>query len=261
MPGLKAIFLNSRVKFCYNTMRNTQTRYMYEQTMKIVTGLAGICFKNGYDVLQEKGFAIVCMSPGNSYFKENIIYELLRTASEIFSKVLLLIPDQPAGNTYLGLGHSLVKAQRLARLKGNNLKNHARRAIEKIVQDGGNQNIIIPDWDNDIAPQILYKKYRTYIYDLYRDNEEFKNDARATTRDVISKQVPADISVDAAIDSAVNYLLEELAYILAVPEIFGVAKITYVYHKRWPIFEDLVNGKYGSALSHIGFMIVAQDVT
>src|SRR5258708_841204 len=126
-----------------------------------------LCFKNGHQVLEEKGTAIVCMSPGNSYFKEGIISKLLQKASELFSKVVILIPDHPATNTYLGLGHPVLKAQRLARLKGNNLKNHSKRVIAAILKNNSQAHLEIPDWKSEIDSNDVYLKYRKYIYDLY----------------------------------------------------------------------------------------------
>ena len=41
-------------------------------------------------------------------------------------------------------------------------------------------------------------------------------------------------------------MLKELAFVTASPEIFGTERTAYVYHDRWKIFEDFVDGKFNA---------------
>tara|TARA_Y100000310_G_scaffold302122_1_gene339170 strand:- start:1134 stop:1358 length:225 start_codon:yes stop_codon:yes gene_type:complete len=66
-----------------------------------------------------------------------------------------------------------------------------------------------------------------------------------------------DVDLEDAIKIGVVYLLEEIAFVLASPSIFKVSKTAYIYHNRWQIYEDLVNGKYdGKARRDIGFLLI-----
>lgn len=54
-----------------------------------------------------------------------------------------------------------------------------------------------------------------------------------------------------------NYLLEELAFVIASPQIFNVSKTAYIYHKKWQIFEKLVNGAFdGIIREQTGFILI-----
>lgn len=55
-----------------------------------------------------------------------------------------------------------------------------------------------------------------------------------------------------------NYLIEEFGFLLAAPELYRTDKIAYIYHRPWPIFENLVNGKYGQPINSLGFVIVEE---
>lgn len=62
---------------------------------------------------------------------------------------------------------------------------------------------------------------------------------------------------DDNVSIAVKYLLQELSYVLATPKLFSIKKTVYLYHKRWPILENLVNGKYTENTNkEVGFLIV-----
>ncbi len=223
--------------------------------MKVILNLEGSCFKTGYEILNRNDTMLVGMSPGNSYFKKDTISQLLSTVSRLCKNVTIFIPDVPAKHTYNAIGYPITRAEAIARKKGNNLRNHIRRAKD----DNNITNITIIDWRKDIERSSAYHKYKKYIYDLYRKNEVFYHDARQTTKLVIADQIKKNIDLENAVDIAINYFLEELAFILASPGICGFEKIAYTYHKRWPIFENLISGHYDRLMPNIGFVIIAKE--
>ena len=50
--------------------------------------------------------------------------------------------------------------------------------------------------------------------------------------------------MESAIDEGVFYLLKELAFLLASPKIYDSEEVTYIYHKKWQIFQNLISGLY-----------------
>ncbi len=49
----------------------------------------------------------------------------------------------------------------------------------------------------------------------------------------------------------------EIAFLSASPKVFNVERVAYIYHKRWPIFENFVNGKFnGIVRTDLGFVII-----
>jgi len=227
--------------------------------MHVKENIPGTCFHIGYEILANKGAALVGISPGNSYFKAEAIYHLLSATSSLFSKVIIImIPDRPYEYTFQARGYSLEKAQKTARLQGNNLKNNCARAIQKLGLSPSQFHII--DWKQEVDTNPLVQTCNTYIQNLYSSNKLFKEDIRIATRPVVQHQTYyTEAEIEAALDIGVNYLLDEFGFLKAAPEMYQVGKLAYIYHRRWPIFEDLINGKYGQHLQNIGFVVIEED--
>lgn len=223
--------------------------------MHIIRDLPDICFKTGYTVLENKGVAIVGMSPGNSYFKQDTIHTLLSFAQKAFSKVIIMIPDKPAIHTYKAIGYSSLEAEKIARRAGNRLRNCAQISIDALKAGRAECSIAVFDWYGDIETNKQYGTQKQYIYNLYRTNEQFRKDVRATTAEVIRPRLKQDRELESSCDVAIHFLLEELAFLVACPAIFEQS-IAYIYHHRWPIWENLINGVYDDVKKELGFLVI-----
>ena len=55
-----------------------------------------------------------------------------------------------------------------------------------------------------------------------------------------------------------NYMLKELAFLFSVPSIYGgYDKYVFVYHKRWPVLENMFNGIYDNKVrTCMGFVVL-----
>ena len=72
-------------------------------------------------------------------------------------------------------------------------------------------------------------------------------------------------NVDVVLATGIKYVLEELAFILSYQTLelstkpvsdHGVGGFNYLYYESWPVFENLVNGKYDNRFKKgIGFVI------
>ena len=73
---------------------------------------------------------------------------------------------------------------------------------------------------------------------------DFQRVADETTKGVLGhygKNIP---DMPAAVKIAVHYLLSEIAFCEFAPQFLGVETVAYVYHHRWPVFEDYIAGKF-----------------
>lgn len=186
------------------------------------------------------------MSAGNSYFKEEVIERIMKFAASKFTKVIVLAPDEPAEHTYKALGYEKNKSKRKAKLNANLLQNRARRIKEKLIKEGIGKNIEIIEWVDDIITNEYYKKSYQNILKLYKNNRQFRDDAKETTKLVLTSKFN-NISEN-TVDEAVFYLLKELAFIFASLEIYHAEEATYIYHKEWPIYQKFISGVYDSKI-------------
>jgi cyclo(L-tyrosyl-L-tyrosyl) synthase len=220
--------------------------------MELKEGLIGIAFENGYEILRDRGLAIVGMSPGNSYFKKDQIDELLKYCAERFGQVRIMIADKPMEHTYKAMGYSSAKAKRKARLNGNALQNHSQRSIDEVLGD-----IKLVEWKDEINPHKSYQRELSRVEELYRENDDFRHEIREITRTVLDGKLKQGVEIESAIDEGVNYLLKELAFLSASPEMFGAERVAYVYHDRWGAYEHFVDGKFDDQKrKDLGFVLV-----
>ncbi|PIN75324.1 hypothetical protein COV18_03995 [Candidatus Woesearchaeota archaeon CG10_big_fil_rev_8_21_14_0_10_37_12] len=213
----------------------------------------GELFDNSKKLQKNSGAAIIWMSVGNSYFKRETITQLIKFASTNFSKVFVLMPDKPAVHTYKAIGYSQNKAEKKARLTGNNLKNHALHAIQTTKTN----NTYIIDWQTEISTKNIYQQELKKIHDLYETNALFRQKVRRTTCEVLEGKLKPDVTLTAAINEGTHYLLSEIAFLSASPKILKINSTIYIYHKKWEIYEQFIKGTFtGLPRNNLGFLVV-----
>lgn len=203
-----------------------------------------------------KNYPIIGMSPGNSYFKDDEIKYLLKTAIDRYGRVAVMIANIPAISTYIALGYPENRARRDKALpQGNLLKNRAERAIIQLGYT--NDQVKILDWEKEIEQNEEYKKSYIKISDLYNSNMVFQHDVDETTKGVLTgskKEIPDILK---AVKIAVHYLLSEFAFLDFAPKFLESKKVSYIYHKNWPVYENYIAGKYDNKVkNHLDFLLI-----
>jgi len=202
----------------------------------------------------KRGYGLIWMSAGNSYFKEEIILKLLRFGSKNFNEIIILSPDEPAEHTYLALGYEEKNAKRKAKLNSNLLKNRAKRAIEILKKEGNKTNFKIIEWTNEINKQKNYQEELIKIQKLYNSNISFQKDTKEITKKVMENKSITNQNIN--IDEGVKYLIKELAFVIVTPIIYNTHHVTYIYHNEWTIFQKLIDGEYdGKQRNNLSFML------
>ena len=140
------------------------------------------------------------------------------------------------------------KAEKKARLNGNTLRNHANRTIDDLASANNNTSISVVNWDK-IEETAEYKQSYNDIINLYNTDKKFLEDANLTTKQVLK------ITDEESLKEGVQYLLEELSFIMASPKIYN-QNVVYIYHREWLIFENMINKKYAIETENLGFLIV-----
>ena len=209
----------------------------------------------GNQILQEKGILVVGLSPDNSYFKKETIDELLRVSSSL-APTRVMIPYGPAMHSYKALGYPQSVAERKARLNCNRLRNQSQQSIDAIVSQHPERDLGIIDWknhvDNDAGFLLEYKR----LQELYQSAGEFRADVQEATGKALASRMKPGINPDDAGEEGKHYLLKELAFLLQSPRILHSPNVAYVYHRPWPVFISLIEGKYGQRNEDIGFLVI-----
>lgn len=201
-------------------------------------------------------YPIIGMSPGNSYFKDDEIRHLLKTVVERFGRTGILIADVPAIATYIALGYPENRARHDKAIpKGNALKNRVRKLMQELGYS--DMQVRIFEWSNEIESNQSYLKAYQKVAELYQSNPAFRAAAQRTTRVVLEGSSRGIADLEAATDTAVHYLLSEIAFLEFAPVYLAANRVSYVYHKNWRVFEDYIAGAFdGIARSRLDFLLL-----
>lgn len=196
------------------------------------------------------------MSPGNSYFKDEVVKELLKKVIEKYGKTAVLIADIPAISTYIALGYPENRARRDKALpQGNNLRNKVQRAMVELGYSTDQVKII--DWESEIERDHNYQDKYKQVLELYNTNKDFQEEADNATKGVLDYSDRNISDVITAVKIAVHYLLSEFAFMEFAPQFLKAEKVTYIYHKNWPVYELYRAGEFdGKAKEYLGSEII-----
>lgn len=203
-----------------------------------------------------KIYYIIGMSPGNSYFKDEEVHYLLKTAVERFGRVGIFIADIPAISTYVAFGYPENRARRDKAIpQGNALKNRVLKATTKLSYSSDMVRIF--DWEKEIEENETYKQKYSQVLALYNENEKFYNSANATTRGVLEGSKREIKDIEKATSIAVHYLFSEFAFMEFLPSYLNAEKVVYIYHKNWEVYEDYIAGKFdGVPRPYLDFLLI-----
>lgn len=198
---------------------------------------------------EENDYIVIGMSPGNGYFKQEVIDNLLSFTLDNYKKVDVFIPDIPAISTYIALGYSENLAKNKKAIpQGNNFKNRIKNSIKRLNLDSDRLKVF--DWDKEnIESNIFYKNSFDYIFNLYKSNYDFHNDINKETEKVLqtNKFKKKEIAKE-DVEIGAHYILSEFAFIDFLHHAYEIDIINYGYHREWAVWEDFILGKYDSII-------------
>lgn len=193
---------------------------------------------------------IVGMSPGNSYFRQEVITKLLKFAVQEYKNIEIFIPDIPAIATYVALGYPENIARREKAIpQGNAFRNRIRKAIDQ--ENININNISIFDWKKEnIENNPEYKNQYDYLKNLYIKNDDFKKDINEATSQVLfDNPFKKKTITESDIEIGTHYIISEFAFMLFLPFYKKeYSSFIYGYHKPWPVWEKFIDGFYDGIL-------------
>lgn len=189
-------------------------------------------------------FLVIGMSPGNGYFKQEVINKLVRFSVENYKDVSIFIPDIPAISTYIALGYpeSIARKEK-AIPQGKGLRNKTLRAIEDLGEQA--KSVRFFDWENEVETNEEYISQLKYLNNLYEINEDFKKDINEASEEVLFGNPFRKTEINPEqIRIATNYILSEFAFLMFIPSTLNGNCYAYGYHRPWLVFEKFIAGEY-----------------
>lgn len=204
----------------------------------------------GKEVSQGGQTLIIGISINNSYFKQENLEKLITWSSTHARSVYLMIPDEPAIYTLIALGNTEQMSKKVARLKSNALENKCNDIIQRLSID----NMKVIRW-KDIVPSKHYQNALARIHQAYDSDQLFAEAIFSTTSAVLKNGGTEESDFFNAINTGIEFLFQELAFITQANRILGEGKVAYVYHKTMDVLKNIIEGQHSfKADPSVGFI-------
>ena len=197
----------------------------------------------------------------------------------------MFVPDVIAEHSYRAIGSS--KPEKLARKKSKDILRRLKSVLTTSTIPRSFE-ISYVDWKKEVETSPEYIKQLDDVTKLFNNSKQFYNDTleivdaaleslwkwkmsgkgidrsdilRMDGKDEApyEKAAASSKAKDYDVIEGANYILKEYAFFLAIPSIYtDFDKFVFVYHKRWPVLENLINGVYDNNMqaASMGFFVL-----
>ncbi|WP_457982675.1 tRNA-dependent cyclodipeptide synthase [Bacillus paralicheniformis] len=215
--------------------------------------------RNCNEILKRRRHVLIGISPFNSRFSEDYIHRLISWAVREFQHVSVLLAGKEAANLLEALGTPNGKAERKVRKEVSRNRRFAEKALEA---HGGNPEAI--HTFSDFANQTAYQRLRMEVEDAFFDQPHFRKACLEMSHAAIlgrARGIRMDVQeVSAAmLELAVEYVIAELPFFIAAPDILGVEETLLAYHRPWKLGEQISRHEFAVKMRpNQGYLMVSE---
>ncbi len=203
--------------------------------MEKLTALSSVC----ENVLSKREFAIVGISPLNSYFSVQNIAKLIEFATTNFKSFGLYVPDGMSIYTLQALGYSEVDANRTMKKNDKELKRKIDQALDLVAK-----NINVSSASIILASELLKNNTYVELYELCKEefklNTKFRQGCLETSKWVLNANNRQKNEItETSLLIAVEYFLRELPLFLDSPKVQNKESCVYIYTSTSKFLEQI----------------------
>lgn len=282
--------VDSRTILCNRIEQFNETVRLQGWRMEVNLVATSPVFETGLKYLSTGQDLLLPLCLNNGYYDRDNICRMLQFVASFSKHVQIFTTEGPARRNEMAKGKLEGESIAKVHLGGNKLRNFYAKSLSRIAEHTplASKALSCLDYQETMQEKKARKKlskersledsswkfiYRdqayldsyAYLKDLYADNEAFRNDIQANTRNVLLKRFNLTALGPEQFADGVEYVLEELAMILSYSRLgpdakslqdHGAKGFNYIYYESWPVFENLMNGAYdGTVREEIGFVI------
>ncbi len=217
-------------------------------------------YQNGISDFGEKSI-LVGMSPGNGFFSEQNMTDILLGMCKLAPEVYIVIPDEPHIHNFIGMGYSAEKAKKKAKRDITQIHKRMQRVVDALANKTDNVNYSIIDWRRNIEMNNQYQSNYTRICNLYNEELDFQNQINQFTYQYLEARAKVRTVNNINVAQGVKYYLKELALFSAMPSIFGESPIV-AYYKEFSVGLDFITklfNDFSENFSLIQYSILPKD--
>lgn len=188
-------------------------------------------YRSGLESLGSKNI-LLGISPGNGFFSEENLLEILLYICSIAPKVYIVVPDAPHIHNFIGMGYAPNKAEKKTKKENKQTVSRLQKTIDVLKTAYNVSNFAIIDWQSEIENHPVYQKNYRLILDEYHNNSDFQHDINTLSYQYLQSRTQNRTIEQIVVKEGVKYYLKELALFSAMPHLFGESPIVG-YYKQW----------------------------
>lgn len=214
---------------------------------------------NCASIYERRRHLLIGISPFNSRFSDDYIDRLVGWAASEFSEIAVLLAGVEAANLLEAIGTPRIKAERKVRHAVSRNRNSAERALRSHRRDTSQIFTF-----SDFSENLVYRSLRAEVEDAFRNQSDFRAACLEMSRAALLGRTrginqPNYVPTENALAIAVEYVIAELPFFLAAPEIIGVEESLLAYHRPWALGEKVFKGAFGLQVHrNHGYLIVSE---
>lgn len=187
-------------------------------------------YRSGFKYFGERSL-LIGMSPGNGYFTESNMRQIIAGLGRSVPNMYIVIPDQPHVNNFLGMGYPKDEAARKAKKDINQTRNRLNRATSQLIEER-TINFRLLDWATDIAAKQPFQLALKQIISEYNANKAFREAVHRVTYEYLLARAQGRTTLKLNVAQGAVYYLEELALFASQAQLFG-EPVSVAYYKLW----------------------------
>ncbi|GAA2993198.1 tRNA-dependent cyclodipeptide synthase [Kitasatospora albolonga] len=192
-------------------------------------------------VWQRGDHLLVGVSPGNSYFSQLRIAQLVRWGRQFFDTVDVVYADLHVDTQYAVNGYPAELALRRA---GKEIK-ATRRRIERGVALAGRSGVGVHAL-SEFADTTAYRRLRGEVAAAMDEDAEFRAAAELMAAGFLASRLAGDETPTAEqLAAGLGYIAAELPFFLDTPSLLGVESSVSCYHVELPLTPVLFGRDHG----------------
>ena len=201
-----------------------------------------------YQNVTKKPFALIGISPFNSYFSVEQILKIIFWIDREFDSFSIFMPDQISQYTLQALGYDQQRICYKIRKQDNYLKNKINKALSCFYENKGENTKIDIITISTVIHQKAYQSIYKQCIDMFNTSNEFRNGCLETTEWILlnNKQSTNKSISFFNKNIAVQYFLYELPFMINSPKLLGIESCSFVYHSMPRFLKHIYAGGFVS---------------
>jgi cyclo(L-tyrosyl-L-tyrosyl) synthase len=196
--------------------------------------------ENCREILARGDHVLIGISPGNSYFSEKRITDLLRWGATSFRRIDVVIPDSAQVETWRALGRTDQEARRRARAKAARVRNRVVRAWQAAAVPGVGFAVRLL---SEIATQPHYEALLLESEEAVAKDAELRESYLRVGGKALRAYLHGAQPTPEQAEAAMRYLIAETPLLVDTPGLLDVASSVAVYHQRLEFLDRIFQGR------------------